>query len=42
MMLENFMGAENFQKGIHNFLEKYKFANAATPDLWRELQVKTI
>lgn len=39
MMLEGFMGEENFQKGIQNFLKKYEFANAETPDLWRELQV---
>lgn len=38
MMLEAFMGDANFQKGIQNFLKKYEFANAATPDLWRELQ----
>ena len=39
MMLEYFMGAENFQKGIQNFLKEYAFKNAATPDLWRVLQV---
>jgi len=37
-MLEHFMDPLNFQKGIQNFLKKYKFANAATPDLWNELQ----
>ena len=41
MMLEAFMGNENFQKGIQNFLKKYEYANAATPDLWRELQAVT-
>ena len=39
MMLEKFMGADTFQLGIQNFLKKYEFDNAATPDLWRELQV---
>ena len=42
MMLENFMGPVNFQKGIQNFLKKYAFANAATPDLWHELEVKIL
>ena len=27
-MLENFMGAEEFKKGIHNFLESHKFSGA--------------
>lgn len=39
MMLESFMGDKNFQLGIQKFLKKYAFANAATPDLWRTLQV---
>ncbi len=41
MMLENFMGEKNFQKGISDFLKAYEFANAATPDLWAELQVRS-
>ena len=36
-MLENFMGAEEFRKGIHNFLESHKFSGAVTPDLWSSL-----
>lgn len=40
MMLESFMGPENFQKGIQDFLKEYKFKNAATADLWRVLQVR--
>ncbi|XP_046631093.1 glutamyl aminopeptidase-like [Daphnia pulicaria] len=41
MMLESFMGPENFQKGIQDFLKEYKFKNAATADLWRVLQTVT-
>ncbi|XP_066993050.2 glutamyl aminopeptidase isoform X2 [Anabrus simplex] len=37
-MLEDFMGQENFQKGITAFLNAYKFENAVTQDLWDELQ----
>uniref|UniRef100_A0A1W7RAZ8 Aminopeptidase n=1 Tax=Hadrurus spadix TaxID=141984 RepID=A0A1W7RAZ8_9SCOR len=36
-MLENFMGNENFRRGISNFLVRYKYGNANTEDLWREL-----
>jgi glutamyl aminopeptidase len=37
-MLENFMGAEDFRLGISGFLKRYKYANAVTADLWRELE----
>ncbi|PSN55624.1 hypothetical protein C0J52_04058 [Blattella germanica] len=37
-MLEDFMGEEEFRKGITNFLNRFKFANAVTQDLWDELQ----
>ena len=37
-MLENFMGDEEFRIGIKRFLEKYKYANAVTKDLWKELE----
>ena len=40
-MLENFMGAEEFRQGIHNFLDKYKYRNAVTKDLWMELESVT-
>ena len=36
-MLEDFMGAEEFRIGIQRFLKKYKYDNAVTADLWREL-----
>ena len=37
-MLENFMGDEEFRICIKRFLEKYKYANAVTKDLWKELE----
>lgn len=37
-MLEDFLGEEEFQHGITNFLNRFKFANAVTQDLWEELQ----
>ena len=37
-MLENFMGPEEFRMGIHNFLEKFKYKNAVTRDLWESLE----
>ena len=32
------MGEEEFRIGIKRFLEKYKYDNAITNDLWRELE----
>jgi len=40
-MLENFMGPEEFREGIHQFLDKYKFKNAVTQDLWTVLEAVT-
>ncbi|CAB4062909.1 ENPEP [Lepeophtheirus salmonis] len=37
-MLENFMGDEEFRIGVSRFLDKYKFDNAVTEDLWTELE----
>ena len=37
-MLENFMGAEEFRAGIHQFLESHQFSHAVTADLWRSLE----
>jgi aminopeptidase N len=37
-MLEDFLGEEEFKNGITNFLNRFKFANAVTQDLWEELQ----
>jgi tricorn protease interacting factor F2/3 len=37
MMLENFIGEDNFQKGLHNYLKKHEYSNATTEDLWNSL-----
>jgi aminopeptidase N len=37
-MLEDFLGEEEFKNGITSFLNRFKFANAVTQDLWNELQ----
>jgi tricorn protease interacting factor F2/3 len=37
LMLENFIGQENFRKGLYNYLKKHKYANATTEDLWDSL-----
>jgi len=36
-MLEQFMGKELFRKGVHVFLERFKYGNAVTNDLWTAL-----
>ena len=41
-MLENFMGDEMFRIGVKRFLEKYKYSNAVTKDLWRELEAISV
>ena len=37
MMLENFIGEDNFQKGLYDYLKKHEYANATTEDLWNSL-----
>lgn len=37
MMLEGFIGQENFRKGLHNYLKKHEYSNATTEDLWNSL-----
>ncbi len=37
LMLENFIGRENFRSGLHNYLKKHEYANATTEDLWNSL-----
>jgi tricorn protease interacting factor F2/3 len=37
MMLENFIGENNFQKGLHGYLKKHEYGNATTEDLWNSL-----
>ncbi|MCX8071892.1 MAG: M1 family metallopeptidase [Candidatus Binatia bacterium] len=36
-MIENFLGAENFQKGVRAYLQRHREANATAEDFWREL-----
>ena len=36
-MLENFLGAETFRRGLHDYLTKNAYANARTVDLWNAL-----
>src|SRR5260370_17618133 len=40
-MLEQFLGAENFRRGISLYLNKHKYANAETTDLWDALEEST-
>lgn len=37
-MLESVVNAENFQKGVTNYLNRHKYGNAITQDLWDEIQ----
>tara|TARA_B100000676_G_scaffold78501_1_gene78240 strand:- start:2807 stop:5386 length:2580 start_codon:yes stop_codon:yes gene_type:complete len=36
-MLEDYLGQEDFQKGINLYLNKHSYANAQTQDLWNAL-----
>eukprot|EP00824_Muranothrix_gubernata_P001187 TRINITY_DN113_c2_g1_i1.p1 TRINITY_DN113_c2_g1~~TRINITY_DN113_c2_g1_i1.p1 ORF type:complete len:923 (-),score=205.70 TRINITY_DN113_c2_g1_i1:106-2874(-) len=36
-MLENFVGAENFKKGLQVYLKRFEYRNARTIDLWNAL-----
>lgn len=38
-MLADYMGEENFQKGVTNYLTKYKFKNAVTDDFLTEMDI---
>jgi puromycin-sensitive aminopeptidase len=37
-MLFNWIGEANFKTGMHNYLTKYSYQNAETPQLWAELE----
>src|SRR5579863_3431234 len=37
-MLEQYLGAEQFRKGISRYLKRHQFANTETGDLWDALQ----
>lgn len=36
-MLENFLGAEEFRRGLHDYLTEHSYDNADTIDLWNAL-----
>ncbi|MBQ4845356.1 M1 family metallopeptidase [Pseudoalteromonas sp. MMG005] len=38
-MIENWIGADAFQKGMRAYMKKYAFKNAEAADLWRELSL---
>ena len=37
-MLENFLGPDVFQKGLHRYLKAHEYGNARTHDLWQALE----
>jgi tricorn protease interacting factor F2/3 len=37
-MIEAYIGAENFRKGVSNYLQKFRYSNASGRDLWNHLQ----
>ncbi|KAK9884995.1 hypothetical protein WA026_009224 [Henosepilachna vigintioctopunctata] len=37
-MLEHTVGEDNFRKGVTNYLNKFKYGNAVTNQLWSEIQ----
>jgi tricorn protease interacting factor F2/3 len=37
-MLENYVGEENFRKGLSNYLRKYSYSNATEDDLWSSIE----
>ncbi|HEX6286930.1 MAG TPA: M1 family metallopeptidase, partial [Acidimicrobiia bacterium] len=36
-MIDEFIGVENFRKGVGNYLRKHEYANTVTSDLWEGL-----
>ncbi|ADN49514.1 M1 family metallopeptidase [Vulcanisaeta distributa] len=37
-MLENYVGEEEFRKGLSNYLRKYAYSNATEDDLWSSIE----
>jgi tricorn protease interacting factor F2/3 len=37
-MIEAYIGSDNFQKGVSNYLQQFRYSNAAGSDLWNHLQ----
>ncbi|XP_070547176.1 aminopeptidase N-like [Ptychodera flava] len=40
-MLKGMLGTEAFDRGIHTYIDRYKFSNADTGDLWNEFTKAT-
>jgi len=40
-MLFNWIGETSFKSGMHNYLTKYSYQNAETPQLWSELEASS-
>jgi len=40
-MLENFLGAETFRKGLNRYLSGHMYSNARTQDLWTALEMES-
>ena len=38
-MLESYLGKESFKKGVSDYLDKYRYENASSEDLWNCLSV---
>ena len=38
-MIERYLGEENFRRGLHFYLDKHRFSNTDTTDLWDALEV---
>jgi aminopeptidase N len=36
-MLATFLGEKSFRAGLHDYLNKFKYSNAKTADLWAAL-----
>lgn len=36
-MIEEYLGVENFRRGVQNYLKKYSYQNATSTDLWNSL-----
>ena len=37
-MLVNYLGEKDFQTGMRNYLQEFKYRNARTVDLWNNLE----
>ncbi len=37
-MFEDYLGPEDFRRGIHRYLSRHRYSNATTADLWAALQ----